>query len=196
MNVDWILDRLEKNPWPADVLIPPKYQAIELGTLPPGSLRDTAYAYLNQFWTIAPQGRAPAFFGRARRGKSETAAAIARVVNQNPTGRLDVLWGNVPEARWKVETNSFDASTRNMMDSWMTCSFLVLDDVQVVERRSRFGFTFEALLSHRFDYLLPTLLTGNFDLPDGDEWGALTDFFGPMVGRRVQDAAQGYTVLV
>lgn len=174
--------------------IPAAYRDVQWDALLPGTLRDTVLQYLQEFPTALQTGKAPLFLGQALQGKTTAAVLIAIAVMEQ--AQQDIEFVSIPEVRPTLEFDSFSSRVSNYVLRWMTVPFLVMDDFAVAQSGSKTAIALEAVITKRFNNLLPTLWTGNILLPDRDPFAPIAERYGALFARRLEQRAQGYTVLL
>lgn len=172
--------------------VPARYRAADLERVKP-ALRRCAEEYMRNFYALADQGRAPLFLGQSGTGKSMASAYVAMRVAERAC--VSVSWVNCSTWNLHLRTEARDALAVWIRELYEV-PFLVLDDVHSVVGQYGPLATLAGVLSERWDRCFPTLVNGNLDLPQGEEWDVLSQKFGPAVARRMQEGGEGYTVLL
>jgi DNA replication protein DnaC len=174
-------------------VLPGRYADKRLTDLLPGDLKQCATEYVDAFLERAGAGVAPLFLGRARTGKTTAAAAILRSVTQ--VYHVGALFCSVPSDFPRLEMTKYRPETEAEIRRLQEIPFLVLDDIGVVDPGTYGHQLLSRLVVDRFDALRPTLMTGNLTLPIGGEWERIAGLYGPLLARRLQECATGFTVL-
>lgn len=191
--MNWLQQAKAKNPYPAEPAIPPRYLQFQLTDLPTTVVRATAEDYLRKFWQVAPEGRGLLFLGRAETWKTTAAALVAQAVHG---AGVETVWVSCPRYLVEFERSRFDHDLTLEVKKWEHVPFLVMDDFAVIERNSHGHMLLNSIISARFDYNLPTCWTGNLKLPEGGEWDAIADRYGPLFARRLEATSTGFVALI
>jgi len=181
-----------QHPTPAPLVLPERYQQARLEKCSPVQ-RECIHKYLQQFWEVAPQGRAPIFLGESGVGKSMAAAVLITLLHER--AKLDMRWESA--GQWVVKDRTLP---REEHASWVRkmqqIPILVLDDIHFVTVAEVSTFAvLTAVLTGRWDACKPTIITANLSLPAGTEWDALATIYTAALARRMRDAGEGFTVL-
>lgn len=187
--MNWLAEHLHRNPQAGPFELPPRYAGAVIERLPNQNIRDVVHDYLQHFGEHAAAGRAPLFLGQSGVGKSMGAAVIAsRVHTRVP---LDTRWVSVPHLALDANLFAFDP------EPYYTVPFMVLDDLHALLPAIKRPFAaLTAILSARFDSLRPTLITGNLELPEHQEWETLARLYSPAIARRLQEGSEGLRVII
>lgn len=191
--MNWLQEARSRNPYPIPPAIPPRYLQHKLADLPNTVVRKTAEDYLTRFWTVAPTGQGPLFLGRAETWKTTAAALVAQAV---AAAGVETTWVSVPRYQVDFERSRFDSDLTRTIKSWESVSFLVMDDFAVIGRNSYGHMLLNAIITARFDAQKPTCWTGNLDLPEGREWDAISELYGPLFARRLEATSTGYVAVI
>ena len=191
--MSWLDDAVREYPGEKVCALPVRYQYPRLESLPHEALRAVVTRYLADFWALAEVGRAPLFLGKAQEGKTFAAALIAKTV---AAAGIETTFVSCPDAFMRLDLNRFGPGTAARLTQWGAVPFLVLDDLFQLAVGSWSLATATALLFERFNACRPTIVTGNLELPQGAEFAALGQQFGVPLARRLQESAEGFTVLL
>lgn len=191
--MNWLDEELAKNPQPRPPAIPERYRGASLAGIPKDHpLRDLTFRYLVEFYDHAARGVAPLLLGPTGHWKTYAAAAVANGVGSV----VETEFVSVPDEFTLLVADRFSADTRERLARLMSVPFLVLDDLFWIRRDSWEAQTLVAVLAARFNGLRPTLITGNLELPPGREFDTLAASWGPLVARRLRDAAGEFCALL
>ena len=174
--------------------LPMKFRAARIDRIPVGDVRDVVTEYLTQGRAgRVRNGVAPLMLGPARTWKTYGACWL---VNQMAT--LYTKFVGVPALKFRLEQDTFSPETKRYLYPLMNARFLVLDDVTVIgPADTRVLSWLDAIVCHRFSHGLPTLYTGNLEVPNAaDLEEVLRGMYGPRIARRMVDNAQGFTLLL
>ncbi len=189
----WLDEELARNPSPRPPAIPERYRTASLTGIPKDHpLRALTFNYLVDFYDHAAKGVAPLLLGATGHWKTYSAAVVALTVGE----RLETEFVSVPDEFTLLAADRFSDSTRERMARMMSVPFLVLDDFFWPTRESWESRQLVAVLAARFNGLRPTMITGNLELPAGREFDTLAATWGPLVARRLRDAAGDFAALL
>lgn len=197
---DWLAQETLHRGAPHPPDIPRRFAAYKPADLPQGPLRDTAYGYLQAFWTDAAVGRAPVFLGAVRTGKTITACAIANTLYAGGSGTIrrpiDVVFVNAAEHLPSLNRERYRKATAARVARWKQATFLVVDEFGVAKDDAEISLLLE-IMTYRWNEQRPTLWTANFErLNDANPFEPIARRFGPVFARRLEDAGKGYTVIL
>lgn len=175
------------------VQLPLRFQDVTWEGLPGGPIRATVERYLRGFPDYLKTGQGPVLLGRAQQYKTYAAALLSRTLVE--TYRVPVLWVNTPSQVAACERDRYSARTQQQVDAWQSCPVLVLDDFATQIPGSYGQQLLVAVMSARFDAMLPTVWTGNVAVGTNSPWQSLTPW-GPTFKRRLYETGKGLTVFV
>lgn len=173
--------------------LPERFAKASPFEIPNDVLKQLVRDYLSDFWSHANAGRAPGFFGGARRWKTYAAACVARWVQFN---RIDVHWIECGPWFTRLDMLYFDPASVRLIDEVSTAPFVVLDDFTQVTPQTRQAQLLETVVQCRFSAGLPTCYTGNLALRTAEDFRALNERYGACVARRIIDSTQGLRLTV
>lgn len=189
---NWLTRRVQILPKPPTLVVPERYADTTQEQLPT-PLATLLSEYLFGFWTHAPKGIAPLLLGRAFTWKTAAAVVLAKQIQE--VHKVAVTFVSVPDKMIQLELNRFSEETRQMLARWKLADFLILDDFATVEPKSFGHDVLKSLIAARFDSTRPTVWTGNVELDAKDPFKGLGLAYGPLMGRRLQQGAEGFTVV-
>lgn len=167
--------------------LPAKYRDLPLQGIETPVFQRAAITYLQEFWTLAAVGKAPALLGRAGTYKTFTAAVIAQRVH---AALLDALFIQCGPEFQELERRRFDAHTELRIKALETTTFVVLDDFTKVKPGSYGMDLLDAVVERRYADGLPTLYTGNVIIKRDDD-SALVEHVGAGFARRLKETSAG-----
>jgi DNA replication protein DnaC len=177
--------------WGLDPLkLPERYVEAAPKDIPVEAIRKVTQKYLRNFFEVAPQGVAPAFFGKPELYKTYAAAAIARFVHGQAHWNVEFV--NAGSEFLRLGLQRFTAEDR--MLQLIAAPFLVLDDITNVTPGGIYEELLTRVVSERFDALKPTLYTGNYDF--NRQYEKFEAEYSPLLARRIYRGSTGYRVVI
>lgn len=171
--------------------IPTAYQDVTVQGIQKERVRQNVQNYLQNFWSLAEQGKAPAFFGIAETYKTFGACCIARMVRERAL--LDVAFVQCAVLLPELERVWFETAQRRLERIGLA-PFAVLDDISTVRPNSRSSDMIIGLIERRYSEGLPTVFTGNYEIRRTD-WNEITNHFGAGTQRRIEEMTKGLVVV-
>ena len=190
-----MLKRLHNSDYPLRVEIPERHGQHRLADIPNKGLGKLVLEYVDRFWELAPQGRAPVFLGVARSWKSTAASILARWVGRQGLSTDFVDCGRVIP---RMERERYEEWVSVAIRQWCNAPFLVMDDFTAVSEKGFMVNVLHEVVASRFNDMLPTVWTGNVacDGESDDVWEALTTTYGVVFTRRLEDTGEGFTMIL
>ena len=152
----------------------------------------------SKFADYIEEGRAPFLVGLAGTGKTHAAATIYNIIKNGASHNYHMSWFSASE----VFNQLMDAKDLHMTELYPNLKtalrgsdILFLDDISTLRNYSRLLELFWSVLEHRYSEQLPTVMTANFDVGNGDLWASLENAFTPAISRRIKETASGLTLL-
>lgn len=179
----------KRDPRAISLTLPARYAEATVPGIEHPTVRDVARDYCTRFDEVARHGIAPLLAGPVQTYKTYAAAAVCRYVHYY--AQVPVRFISVPTEMARLERRRFDSHTEYEIAAMKDVTFLVLDDFPLVGAGTFASGMLVEIVTHRFDAMLPTLMTGNLGVGLNDT-SELDARFGPQFGRRVYDMSTGF----
>jgi DNA replication protein DnaC len=165
-------------------------------------IHEVVVDFLANFGEHHREGRGPLLVGSGGTGKSYAAAAVALHLAQKvpeATGQeYSFVWAPVGETM-RTMANYRDLRRADLfftLDAKLKkADLVVFDDFGFVGEFARFNEDFYVYVNSRYENMLQTMFTGQFDLRK-DGWNGLRARCGEALVRRLQEMCEGLVVLV
>ena len=109
-------------------------------------------------WMLAG-GRGVFFYGAKGTGKTKLAAIIA---NERARAGSPVLFASVPDLMADIRSSFKDGTTSEAVQAVKNTPFLVLDDLGAEKMTEWVGEQLFCIVNHRYNEMLPTVVTSNY----------------------------------
>jgi len=188
--MNWLEQLALRNPHPPVPVVPRRFEDVTLQGIQNKRIHTTTVNYLTNFWDAGAAGLAPLFVGASGQYKTYAAAVIAKTVGKH----IETRFVSCPLLY--TDLGADKAGVHPELHAILTVPFLVLDDFAMWEPKS---YTFPTLLtiaSERHAAKLPTLYTGNLQLDKLDPFKTVTDRYGVLFARRLDEGSTGYRVAI
>jgi DNA replication protein DnaC len=172
--------------------LPKRYATARVADIRNPAVLGVSRDYCTQFDEIARRGVAPLLLGPVQTYKTYAAAAVTRYVHFY--AQVPARFVSVPETFGRLERRRFDPAVEHELSRMKAVTFLVLDDFPLVGSGNYAAAMLVEVVTHRFDAMLPTLMTGNLWVSPEDV-REVNQRFGPQFGRRLLDMSTGFAAI-